>query len=344
MFSQHTGRESRELQASFIPVISGHSSITPGIMRAFRAIMDFIYIAQFDVQSTITISHLQDALACFHANKIYISRAGVRDGPQRLGEFNINKIELMQNVAPAIPEVGSLPQFSSEQIEHCHISMAKIPYRATNKKDHEEQVCRNLDRQEKIYLFEMYLQYRVILDTEEDAGEDAPSFAFAAEEGGDPEALNEECVNPLARSFLSKPVRDAFADDANYIPHNETTTFILTSRITRGNAKVAAISIVYELPNLRTLLDRFWDRERRVRTRRPIKLIDCWDRVRLQLRSVDKEGCVLQPVTVMACPPSDELPFGLYNFVLVKAPEHSSTGVFHGELAVSDAVFSFLLN
>ncbi len=37
--------------------------------------------------------------------------------------------------------------------------------RATNHKDHEEQVCRVLDRQEKLALFELYIHYRLCTST-----------------------------------------------------------------------------------------------------------------------------------------------------------------------------------
>lgn len=174
-FKQHTGREARELQASFIAVISGHEDITPGVMRAFRGILDFIYIGQFEVQTSTTIKQLEDALARFHANKHHLSRTGIRNGVQQMGDFKINKIELMLNVAPAIVQVGSIPQYSGEHMEHCHISMAKDPYRASNKKDYEEQVCRFLDRQEKIHLFKMYLQWRTF---KEHDGDGPPPVLF----------------------------------------------------------------------------------------------------------------------------------------------------------------------
>ncbi len=82
-FSQHTCREFRDLEASFIAVISGHPKITTGIMMAFRAMLDFIYIAQFDTQTSSTLEQLEDAIQRFHKYKIHISIAGLRNGPRR---------------------------------------------------------------------------------------------------------------------------------------------------------------------------------------------------------------------------------------------------------------------
>ncbi|KLO14987.1 hypothetical protein SCHPADRAFT_914646 [Schizopora paradoxa] len=147
-FKQHTCRESRELQASFIAVIAG--AVSPGVMRALRGVMDFIYLAQFEVQSTKTLGLLQDALSRFHANKHDIANEGGCDDG-----WHIPKLELMHNVASLIAQSGSAPQYTAERIERCHIIMSKIPYRATNHKNYEEQMCRYLDRQEKLHLFDM---------------------------------------------------------------------------------------------------------------------------------------------------------------------------------------------
>ncbi len=117
-------------------------------------------------------------------------------------------------------------------------------------------------------------------------------------------------------------------DDESYTPRNETTAFILTSRINRGNARIGSIATIYELPKLNSLMlqrsvMKIGDLYQQIRPH--VKHIDCWDRVRLQLRSQDNSNVVLQPITVMAAPPSDDLPFGLYNFVLVKDASNSKS-------------------
>ena len=48
----------------------------------------------------------------------------------------------------------------------------------------------------------------------------------------------------------------------------------------------------------------------------PFELIDCWDRVRIQLRA-NHDNSVLPQETVVASPPSSSFPGGLSNFVLV---------------------------
>ncbi len=154
---QQTGREQRDLQRSFIAISTGHRLIKGRATKALRALLDFIYIAQYEVQSTESLSALRKALMRFHANKAALGMA--RAGKRMKGQFNIPKLELMQNVVRLIRLAGSAPQHSTEHTERCHMTMSKVPYRATNKKDFDEQICRDIDRQEKLEWFCFYLDW-----------------------------------------------------------------------------------------------------------------------------------------------------------------------------------------
>lgn len=349
-FSQHTGREYRELQASFIAVISGHKNITPGIMRAFRAILDFIYIGQFETHTTTTIRQLEAALVRFHAEKHHLSNAGVRDGPRRMGLFNIKKVELMHHVTRFIFLAGSIPQYSAEQTERLHILMSKIPYRATNHKNYEEQMCRYLDREEKLALFEMYIHWRASAKGKAVDGRKTSTeltcivLDDASHEPG--VTLRSEDFSAFAGLFLPKSVKNAFTEPACDVPRNDTSAFSLTSRITHGDASVRTISKIYGLPKLATLLLQrsFLQLHNGYKRVRPtVKFLDCWDRVRIQLRSQDNSNVVLEPLTVMACPPNKDVPFGLYNFVLVKDLANANAETIRG-MSTSSSLFIATLN
>lgn len=159
-FLQHTCREARDLEASFIAVISDHPSISPGIMKCFRSLLDFIYIAQFDTHTTTTLKDLKACLSTFHANKHHLIEAGLRNGEKQKGEFNIRKLETMLFVPDFILSLGTCPQFNTEPTEKQHIPDAKEPYRKSNKKNVAPQVCLHLDRREKIELFAMYIEWK----------------------------------------------------------------------------------------------------------------------------------------------------------------------------------------
>ncbi|KLO03769.1 hypothetical protein SCHPADRAFT_808955, partial [Schizopora paradoxa] len=116
--------------------------------------------AQFDCHSSVSLSKLEASLSLFHENKMALVESGVRDGSDVESEFRIPKLELMQHVGLQAKRLGSLPQYSTEQVERCHVIMAKEPYRASNRKDFERQVCRYLDRHEKVALFSLYLELK----------------------------------------------------------------------------------------------------------------------------------------------------------------------------------------
>ncbi len=158
-FSQHTGREHQDLEASFIAVLSGHPRVTPGVMTALRALLDFIYLSQYESVTSITLRRIEEAHRRFHDNRHHLVAAGIRATPNLMA-FNIKKLELMHHVPRFITEVGSLQQFSADQTERCHVIMAKIPYKSTNRKAFRRQMCRFSDRQDKIDLFRLYLSWK----------------------------------------------------------------------------------------------------------------------------------------------------------------------------------------
>ena len=61
------------------------------VVRAVRGLLDFLYIAQFPVQSEETLSLLTSSLSTFHENKDIFQELGIRDN------FNIPKVHSMQH-------------------------------------------------------------------------------------------------------------------------------------------------------------------------------------------------------------------------------------------------------
>ncbi len=312
-FGQHTCREYRDLEASFIAAIADHPKITPGIMKAFRALLDFIYVAQFESHTTNTIRQLREHLQTFHANKHHLTAGGLRNGPRQKGQFNIPKLELMNHVPDFIEQLGSVLQYTTEHTERCHTTMAKQPYRSTNKKGHQTQICLILDRRDKIDLFATYLTWKG-----QAIAAPAPTVNFLTPEANDVTdgQLRREKFLPFARAFIPHPPRDAFQDSPHVSPRNNTTAFVLTDRITHGDARINQIARIYHLPKLRDAITDFYEQ---LAVGVTVHLLDCWDRVRLQLRSSpDCSNVVMPLVPVLASAPTSELPYGLCNFVLVK--------------------------
>ncbi len=88
--------------------------------------------------------------------------------------------------------------------------------------------------------------------------------------------LRREKFLPFARAFIPQPPRDAFQDLPSVSPRNNTTAFVLTDRITHGDAKISQIARIYQLPKLREAISDFY--EQKLEGGIAINLLDCWDR------------------------------------------------------------------
>lgn len=311
---QHTGREHRDLLRSFIPVISGHRKMTPGVVRGLRGMADFVYMAQYHTHTDKTLVTLGSSLREFYAHKFDISATGVRDGPRRRGEFRIPKFDKMKYVEKQVKELGSTIQYSTDQTEHLHIPMAKQPFGMTNGRDYERQMCLVLDRLEKVNLFGLILAWRYRKPEELEALALQRQPDIEDNHGDVLNWLKPSSLDHFSRSFLPGGIESYFDDDPIYTPRNGTTAFHLTDRITYFNRTIDVIADMYDLPDLEDLLDAYYSG---LSPTLPFQLLDCWDHVRMQLISAQDHRSVLDPQTVCATPPCDAHPEGLYNFVLV---------------------------
>ena len=70
------------------PLPDGMSNIR--LIRAVRALLDFLYLAQYPVHTDETLALLEDALEHFHNNKEIFVDLGIRD------TFNIPKFSFRQ--------------------------------------------------------------------------------------------------------------------------------------------------------------------------------------------------------------------------------------------------------
>ena len=303
-FRQHTGKETKDLERVFLAVIAGHPNVTAGIMKAMRAFLDFIYLAQYESHSTATLRYLRDALKDFHRYKHHVADSGVRSGIRRNDEFHIPKIELMQHVQRLVELLGTAPQFTSEQTERCHIDMAKQPYKATNRKEYSEQMCRFLDRDERIRMFSALTDWHTT---------GHPIAANVCEQE------KKKRLQQLVGRFLPSPVRNVF--QAKNPLFNASTAFQLHQNPDAKGLLLRDVQLQYEVPNLIDDLCRYFLRSRaQDYASLAFRSIDIWWRVRVQLKDPQGSGALLPPQTVQASPQmkmGNVMCAGRYNFVLL---------------------------
>ncbi|KAJ7707896.1 hypothetical protein B0H16DRAFT_1746444 [Mycena metata] len=136
-----------------VPLPNGHSSSK--LVGAVRGLLDFVYLAQYPMHTSETLAHLDNALQRFHDNKSIFVDLGVRD------EFNLPKLHGCCHYTPYIKSFGTTDNYNTAYTERLHIDLAKEAYHSTNFKDEFPQMTLWLERKEKIYRHEKYIQWRL---------------------------------------------------------------------------------------------------------------------------------------------------------------------------------------
>ncbi|KAL5512790.1 hypothetical protein ACEPAG_3056 [Sanghuangporus baumii] len=123
----------------------GSNQATRQLVRATRAILDFVYIAQYPIHTSQTLELLDDALRRFHENKEVFIDEGARV------HFNFIKLHSMVHYSSSIRSRGTTDNYNTQFTERLHIDFAKEAYAATNHKDELPQMTRWLERKEKVF-------------------------------------------------------------------------------------------------------------------------------------------------------------------------------------------------
>ncbi|KAI0630883.1 hypothetical protein C8Q77DRAFT_1063392 [Trametes polyzona] len=133
--SRVTGAEHRQISRFLLGVIMDIPDLPGGresgaqLVRATRALLDFIFMAQYPVHSSETLIALESALASFHAEReIFL--------------------------------YGTTDNYNTETSERLHIDFTKEAYRATNHKDEYPQMTKWLERREKIMHHANFILWR----------------------------------------------------------------------------------------------------------------------------------------------------------------------------------------
>ncbi|KIY62218.1 hypothetical protein CYLTODRAFT_183523 [Cylindrobasidium torrendii FP15055 ss-10] len=124
-------------------------------VTACRAVLNFIYLAQYSTHDDETLQYMDDALALWHANKDYFTHSeyGVRE------HINIPKFHSLQHYVTSIRYFGTTNNFNTEMFERLHIDFAKKGWRASNHRDEFPQMTVWISRQENVKSFERYVSW-----------------------------------------------------------------------------------------------------------------------------------------------------------------------------------------
>ena len=344
---QVTGREQRDIQRYIIVVVA--DAAPPSFLIAIRALLDFRYLAQSPRIDDKVCKRITDTLGLFHQHKQAILDAGARRGKkQNLDHFEIPKLELLQSVVPTIQLNGPPCQWSADFTEHAHIEVVKDPARSGNNHTHEPQICRFLDRLEKIRNFTLATSIR-------NAGVQFGDATLVEEEDDDESGFRDDVVVSTTAQLLpflwtsgyhigTPRIVDYFYR-AGLIKRgllNQSTlrplrTYQITENIvyhlSRDPAYKITISEATDLFNIQDLsaaigsyithlgssdqmgshFDSFGGRRRIYPGKLPVSRLHIWKKLRLQTKSYLFPHDTLAPYTINAAPPSATWPHGLYD-------------------------------
>lgn len=149
--SQWTGREHKEMEHVIVAVFAG--IVNTKALKAVCAAVDFIYYAQYQRHTDITLAKMQDALDVFHLHKDVF--AELHPGES----FNIPKLHSMLHYINSIRSLGTADGYNTESPERLHIDFAKEAYRASNTVDYVTQMTKWLQRREAIDHHSAYLDW-----------------------------------------------------------------------------------------------------------------------------------------------------------------------------------------
>jgi hypothetical protein len=122
------------------------------LIRSTRALLDFLYLAQYPIHTSETLQLLRQSLRNFHANKDIFVELGIREN------FNLPKLHSLTHYVDSIELFGTTDNYNTEYTERLHIDLAKDAYRATNHRDEYAQMTVWLERKEKILRHRSYLE------------------------------------------------------------------------------------------------------------------------------------------------------------------------------------------
>ncbi|KAJ6571013.1 hypothetical protein DFH09DRAFT_1246876 [Mycena vulgaris] len=341
---QVTGREHRDMQRYLVALIAGSENIPRELLVAVRALQDFRYHGQAPKIDESVLNKMDAALKTFHENKHAILEAGVRRGKNGpIDNWWIPKLEFMQSVVASIRANGVPLQWSADITEHAHITLIKDPASHSNNQNHEQQICRYLDRRDKVAQFDLATAIEcagVELDVDPDEEEDDDDGPILVDTTADllqriePMARlggSRRLVNyfTLGEQMLRGEFPNALKPFRTFASSQGNTAFHL-GRDPSQRLAIDAASEIFKLPDLEPALLTYLHRlssggdfklgGRRPALRNaklPFRMLQVWHRIRLQSRAFHNPTQLLVPETVNASPPSPAWEFGRGDGVIV---------------------------
>ncbi|KAI0711013.1 hypothetical protein C8Q72DRAFT_790571 [Fomitopsis betulina] len=200
--SQVSGSERKDMARILLGCLVGR--IPHALMLTLRALLDFIYIAQYSTHNDQTLKYLEDALVQYHKHKDILKTLGIRQ------HLNIPKFHSLVHYADSICSLGTTDNYNTEMFERLHIDCAKKAWRASNYRNKRPQMTKWLEQREKIAMFKSLSRQSIHAIANRHC---APGFT---------KALNQHVYSmKLGRPLTSQEQENA----SSYLPFSRIDTF-----------------------------------------------------------------------------------------------------------------------
>ena len=137
-------------------VIAGVEDIDPQVIQVTRAFLDFIYMAQYPLQSEDTLHDMSTQLNIIHDNiSVFIELGAHGD----MDHLNIPKLYSLPRSIDNARYNGVSLNFMTETAESLHIPMCKDLYNASNRRQYEVQMLRLLNMHERVQFQSTYVAW-----------------------------------------------------------------------------------------------------------------------------------------------------------------------------------------
>ncbi|KAL0563974.1 hypothetical protein V5O48_018083 [Marasmius crinis-equi] len=187
--SQISGSERKHMARILLACLVGSVMPTQAI-RACRAILDFVYLAQYTSHDEDTLLRMQKALETWEENRHAFVKQGTRE------DFNIPKFHSLVHYTEMIRLFGATDNYNTEMFERLHIDFAKKGWRASNKRNEFPQMTTWLSRQENVVAFNRYIRHR---KREQQERQEREQRALGANKGvTTAEGDGQECLSATA--------------------------------------------------------------------------------------------------------------------------------------------------
>ncbi|KAF8594437.1 hypothetical protein BDV93DRAFT_458998, partial [Ceratobasidium sp. AG-I] len=159
--SQMSGKDHRDLMRTQVAVVAGGpNDISARVTQATQAVVDCIYLAQYDTMTDGVLQAYEDSYLDLQNLKQAWIENETRKGKRGVIEhFNIPKMHNLRHLSAHVRAKGPPDNYSTETMERLHIVLIKDAYRATNRRNWAEQATRWLTRHETIVSFASWLDH-----------------------------------------------------------------------------------------------------------------------------------------------------------------------------------------